>query len=46
MHRAKVFTGGETAVIYLFLGIILSLLILSSLIVALNFFRLTVQSKT
>jgi Zn-dependent membrane protease YugP len=45
MKRAKVFTGSETAVIYLFLGIILFLATVSALIVALSFFRFTVPSR-
>ena len=46
MNRARVFSGDETAVIYLFLGIILFLTTLASLIIALNFFRFTAPTKT
>ncbi len=45
MNRAGVFSASETTVIYFFLGIILCLSLLSSLIIALNFFRFTVPSR-
>ena len=45
MHKAKVFSPGETFVIYLFIGIVLSLLVFSALLIALNFFRFTARAK-
>jgi Zn-dependent membrane protease YugP len=45
MRKAGVFSPGETFVIYLFLGIVLSLLVFSALLIALNFFRFTARAK-
>lgn len=45
MRKIGVFSPSETFVIYLFIGVVLSLLVFSALLIALNFFRFTARGK-